>query len=170
LCGSLAVSMHAPKQNDIPVPHESTLPQWPDTHAVPVPQTTPHAPQLFASACKSAQVDPQTNCPTGHTLERHIPLSQTSPVVQRIPHEPQCIASLCRSTQSVPHRVAPLEQAARHCPPIHVSVSAHACPHAPQFAGSCDGSTHAPLHSIRTPAHPVDTQRAALHCSPVAHA
>src|SRR5579883_67175 len=42
-----------------------------------------------------------------------------------------------------------------HAPPQHDAAAPHACPHAPQFAGSLDTSTRAPPQTARGAAQPV---------------
>jgi hypothetical protein len=71
----------------------------PAEHVAPLPQATPHVPQLFGSDVRSRQIDPQLPCPAA----QHAPAEHVVPAAQTRPHAPQLSGSDARTTQAAPH-------------------------------------------------------------------
>ena len=76
----------------------------PATHAVPGPQTFPHAPQFAGSRCVSTQLLPQRTCPLTHA---HLPAEQVAPPLHAALQAPQCRLFVSTSTQALLQLVSP---------------------------------------------------------------
>ena len=83
-----------------------------------------------------------------------------------MPQLPQLALLVARSTQVPPQSVVPDGHV--HLPLEHCCPPPHATPQPPQFAGSTDRSTHAPLHST-SGAEQAAWQLPALQTCPIAH-
>jgi hypothetical protein len=99
LLGSVPKIAQPPGQLTAPAEHTHA----PLTHVPPVPQETPHMPQLFGSFAVSKQ-------PLGHKtcvafVQRHAPAVQVAPVPHRVPHIPQFAVSVWVSTHAPRHTV-----------------------------------------------------------------
>ncbi len=84
----------------VPAPPVQT-PPW---QACPVPQTTPHCPQFWASVARSAHFEAQALVPAG---QWQLPPTHEAPSGQARSQTPQWLAFVCTSTQLVPHCVSP---------------------------------------------------------------
>jgi hypothetical protein len=98
-------------------------------------QTLPHAPQLFGSTSRSAQVEPQLTRPDSH---EHAPATQGRPPGQTLPHMPQLRLSVSASTHVPPQSMRPPGQA--HIPLTQPRPAGQTLPHAPQLRGSVRAS------------------------------
>jgi hypothetical protein len=113
--------------------------------AVPLPQTTPHAPQLFGSVPVFVQVLPHFVSPEGqpHTP----PLHAGRLLGHTLPQPPQLFGSEATVVQVLPHFVSPEGQP--HTPPLHVGkLLGHTSPQAPQLFGSVPVLLQMPLHPV----------------------
>ncbi len=164
LSGSLCVSTHALPQvvcvhAGVQAPPAQTWPaghsafdvhaagatQAPATHASPDGQTSPQAPQLLASLCRSTHALPQVVCvhagvqappaqtwPAGHSAfdvhaagATQAPATQASPDGQSSPQAPQLLGSLWRSTHALPQVVCVHVEGASQAPPVQTWPAAH---------------------------------------------
>jgi hypothetical protein len=95
-------------------PHE--FEQLPTTQAMPLSQTTPHAPQFRPSDAVSAQYAPppsilQKVLPEAQDAA-HAPLEHTLPVAHSLPHAPQFALSVATFAQNTPASPASLKHSA----------------------------------------------------------
>ena len=114
----------------------------------PLPQTLPHAPQLFGSM--SVKVHESAHCvwPGKHALRQPRPL-HTWLEPHCVPQDPQWSGSL-RETHAPLHSRKPVAQLQK---PAVQLAPAHDVPHAPQFAGSVCVLMHTPLHDAYPVGH-----------------
>jgi hypothetical protein len=123
--------------------------QVPAVQIIPLPQTCPHAPQLFGSLWSGMHAPLQYAWPAGQV---HAPAMQVDPPPQTVLHEPQFALSLVKSTHDpLGHLVGvPLMHVVLHVPPLQLQAVAPAgtgielqlFPHAPQLARSDCKLTH----------------------------
>jgi hypothetical protein len=100
-------------------------------------QTTPQAPQLFASLDVLVHVPLHNVCPEEQEGATHVPAVQVSPDAHTWPQAPQLFASLDVLVHVPLHSVCPEEQeGATHVPAVQVSPDAHTWPQEPQLLGS----------------------------------
>jgi hypothetical protein len=112
---------------------------------VPVGQTLPQLPQLFASKFTLMQVPPQFF--VGYSQEiPQTPSVHDSVVPHALPHIPQWLLLVFVSTHTPPQRVWPVGHGALHLPSLHTSLPLQALPQEPQLLALVCVSTHAPLH------------------------
>jgi hypothetical protein len=139
---SLAVSTQRPLHSVLPAGQTQAL----RTHACPVAQACPQAPQLAGSLAVSAQVQPsavqvQLVLPGA---QPQAPARQLAPEGQALPQAPQFAASLRGSTQRPLHSDCPGGQP--QVPDAQTSVGRQARAQLPQWALFVRGSTQAPSH------------------------
>lgn len=111
----------------------------------------PQAPQFNGSEPVATHWPLQLVVPLGQ-LRVQRPLEQTLPAPQARPHAPQLALSVCLLTQALPHRERPALQLGAHCPPTHAvdppAGAVQASPQPPQWLGSLEVLTQAPLHLL----------------------
>lgn len=121
----------------------ATQPHLPATHEPPVPQLTPHMPQLFWSAVRSTHWPLQSVKPAG---QAHFPPLHAWPPEQTLPQPPQFCESVFSFTQLKPHATSGLVQLLTQLELWQKGeVPAHARPHTPQLFGSLASERHCPL-------------------------
>jgi hypothetical protein len=120
-------------------------PAWqvPFTHMLPMPQWTPHAPQLRGSLLVSVHWPMHV---VSAALHVHIPFTHEAPVPQIVPQVPQSKGSVVRSTQALLQSVSPFPQINAQMPEEQTHPAPHAIPQPPQFLGSLCVSVQTPLH------------------------
>ena len=162
---SVDVFTHAEPQTTSPVGQL----HLPLVHVAPVAHFVVQVPHAPVSLLRSRQpmVGPQSTCPVGQT---HAPPTQEVPEGQTLPQLPQLFLSVVGSVQIDPppgngHVVFGAKQPL-HFPLVQVSPTGHAAPHAPQFAGSLETSTHAVPHVTSPVLH---AHTLAVHVCPVPH-
>jgi hypothetical protein len=121
----------------------------PDTQLEPVPQTRPHAPQLFASVAVVTHWLPQMISPAPHM---QVPPVHVAPIGHECPQTPQLSGSVVSPvvqpiTVPAEHIIVPDGQP--HTPAVHVEPGPQLTQAAPQCAGSVWVSKQPPHAIVR---------------------
>jgi hypothetical protein len=147
--GSVVASTHAPPQGTFPAGQVSTQP--PALQILPAPQTIPQPPQFVGSVIVLVQTPAHTASPGSHA---HVPARHVCALRQAAPHAPQFFSSAFVSMQAPPHGESPTPHVAAQVPALQSGVAPEqTVPHAPQFCGSLDRSTHLFAQSVVSAGH-----------------